>query len=151
MDSIDFGYSMKNIPIPSRNSYMYKLIEKTELLLKRMRWKAFFFDKEPESNDDSYNTIYKSKKCPPQIQDLKLFESDIIKMIENIKFKVTSNEFLDLLNKDVQKIRTSNKVLVQADKTQNYYQLDEASYNKILKDNVTKTYQKTQSTTKKKN
>ena len=149
MDSIDFGYSMKNIPIPSRNSYMYKLIEKTELLLKRMRWKAFFFDKEPESNDDSYNTIYKSKKCPPQIEDLKLFESDIIKMIENIKFKVTSNEFLDLLNDDVQKIRTSNKVLVKADKTQNYYQLDEASYNKILKDNVTKTYQKTQSATKK--
>ena len=148
MDSIDFGYSIKNIPLPSRNNYIYKLIEKTELLLKRMRWKAFFFDS-PDTNNESFKTIYKSKKCPPQMHDLKMFENDMIKMIENIKFKATSNEFLDLLQKDVRKIRSSNKVLVQADKTQNFYQLDKETYKKILNDNVTKTYQKTQTTTKK--
>ena len=148
MDSIDFGYSIKNIPLPSRNNYIYKLIEKTELLLKRMRWKAFFFDS-PDTNNESFKTIYKSKKCPPQMHDLKMFENDMIKMIENIKFKATSNEFLDLLQKDVRKIRSSNKVLVQADKTQIFYQLDKENYKKILNDNVTKIYQKTQTTTKK--
>ena len=45
MDSIDFGYSTKNIPLASKESYKYKLIDKTEKLLKRMRWKAYFFDK----------------------------------------------------------------------------------------------------------
>ena len=30
MDSIDFGYSMKNIPLPRKESHIYKLIDKTE-------------------------------------------------------------------------------------------------------------------------
>ena len=45
MDSIDFGYYMKNIPLASKESYKYKLIDKTEKLMKTMRWKAYFFDK----------------------------------------------------------------------------------------------------------
>ena len=49
MDSIDFGYSMKNIPIHSKSSYLYKLIDKVEKVLKRMRWKALFFDRDQGS------------------------------------------------------------------------------------------------------
>ena len=44
MDSIDFEYSMKNIPTGSQLSYLYKLIDKVEKLHKRMRWKALFLD-----------------------------------------------------------------------------------------------------------
>ena len=43
MDRVRFDYSMKNIPIPKPQAYMTKLIEKTEDLIRRMRWKAHFF------------------------------------------------------------------------------------------------------------
>ena len=46
MDSINFGYSMKKIPTHSKSSYLYKLIDKVEKVLKRMRWKSLFFDRD---------------------------------------------------------------------------------------------------------
>ena len=46
MNPIDFGYSMKNIPPPSKETYIYKVIDKNENVLKGMRWKAFFHDSE---------------------------------------------------------------------------------------------------------
>ena len=52
MNSRDFGYFLKNISLPSKYSYKYKLIKKTEELLKQMRWKAFFYDRE---NTNKYN------------------------------------------------------------------------------------------------
>ena len=57
MEQTRFKYSMKNIPIPPRNSYLKKLIEKTESVIKRMRWKAFFFEKNDnkQSNDRRNN------------------------------------------------------------------------------------------------
>ena len=36
MESIDFGYSMKNIPTLSKSSHLYKLIDKVDKVLKRM-------------------------------------------------------------------------------------------------------------------
>ena len=45
MEPIDFGYSMKNIPIASKGRYKLKLTEKVESVLKRMRWKAAFLNK----------------------------------------------------------------------------------------------------------
>ena len=42
MERLSFGYSLKNIPIPSEHSYKLKLMEMTEMVIKRMRWKAIF-------------------------------------------------------------------------------------------------------------
>ena len=50
LNRVNFNYSTKNIPIPSRNSFKKRLIEKVESVIKRMRWKAFFFMKD---DDDS--------------------------------------------------------------------------------------------------
>ena len=41
----DLGYLLKNISLPSSQSYIYKLIEKTVQDLKLIKWKAFFFEK----------------------------------------------------------------------------------------------------------
>ena len=43
METKQFGYSTKNIPIPPEKEYRKMLIEKTENLCRRMRWKAHFF------------------------------------------------------------------------------------------------------------
>ena len=144
MDPIDFGYSLKNVPLPSKNCYIYKLIDKTEKLIKRMRWKAYFFDKDQnnENKNDDIHTIFKSRKCPPKIPDLAEFEDEMINLIESIQFRTSSNEFLRTLELDRKRINSSNKVFVAADKTQNFYELDKEQYNKILHDNITKNYKK---------
>ena len=147
---------MKNIPLPLKDSYKYKLIEKTELLLKRMRWKALFYDRDNTNkyNNKNNNTYVdetidnkfklKTRKCPPQIQDMKDFENDLLKLIENIQFRIVSDEFLNKLNEDINKIRFSDKLFVSADKTQNYYEITKENYNKILHDNITETSKKAQ-------
>ena len=155
MEHIDFGYSLKNIPIPSKNTYIYKLIDKTEKVIKRMRWKAFFFEKDEKerekgnNNNDNDNTeqeecqpVFKTRKCPPQQADMKEFESDLLKMIENIEFRKTSNEFSNTLKADIRYIKNSEKVFVPADKTQNFYEMSKDDYNKILTENITKSYKK---------
>ena len=43
-----FNYSVKNIPIPTKNAYKMQLIEKIELFVKRMRWKAIFSNQDKE-------------------------------------------------------------------------------------------------------
>ena len=103
MDSIDFGYSMKNIPTNSKSSYLYKLIDKVEKVLKRMRWKALFFDRDQANSNPNVNRnaqhqhintfTLKTRRCPPQIQDMKEFEKDIQTMIEIIKFRSSRSKF----------------------------------------------------------
>jgi len=139
---------MKNIPIPPRNSYLKKLIEKTENLIKRMRWKAFFFErnkeKDEDNNDDSETNNYgfRSRKCPPHNDELDNFESDLYDMIKNIEFRNQHDEFQDQLRQDIKKINSSTKAFIPADKTTNFYEVDKPTHDKLLMDNLTSTYKK---------
>jgi len=76
MDRKNFGYSLKNIPIPSRNSYLKNLISKVDSFIHRIRWKAFFFDKNNgQSENNKYvNFGFASEKTPPQNPALTPFE-----------------------------------------------------------------------------
>ena len=65
----NFGYSLKNIPIPTKKYYLKCLVEKVESLIKRMRWKCLFYERKlnkmnNEIQDETYG--FKSKKTPPQ-------------------------------------------------------------------------------------
>ena len=138
---------MKNIPIPPRNIFMIRLIDKVESVIKRMRWKAFFFLNPEDANHDSKNddTLhnpadgkfgFRSRKCPPQIQELKPFEDDMLKMIENIRFRKVTDQFQSKLKADITKIRSSDKMLIPADKTRNLYEVDRHLYKKLLRENL---------------
>ena len=50
MKKIRFNYSLKNIPLPSPDSYRKRLIEKIERVIIRMRWKAHFPERGQHSN-----------------------------------------------------------------------------------------------------
>ena len=55
MEKLKFEYSATNIPIPSERSYKLQLIEKIEMVIKRMTWKAIFQDtKKEKSNQQRY-------------------------------------------------------------------------------------------------
>jgi len=70
MEHTRIEYSLKNIPVPSKSEYMLLLTEKIESLLKRMRWKAHFFNTGGNNNNPTNNFKLKSRKCPPTCKDL---------------------------------------------------------------------------------
>ena len=46
------------------------------------------------------------------------------------------------LNEDIKSIKNETRLFVKADKSTNFYKLDNTKYNQILNDNITKTYKK---------
>ena len=85
MEKVKFDYSMKNIPVTTERSYLLKLIEKIEMVIKRMRWKVIYCDmKENSIKTETYGV--KSQKAPPPINELAAFQNDLIELVKNIKF-----------------------------------------------------------------
>jgi hypothetical protein len=142
MEKINFGYSTKNIPMQSETEYVKRFIEKTQQLLRRMRWKAyFFFNPTDSSTKETYG--FKSRKPPKYVTELKPFEDDMLTMIQNIKFRPVKCSLQKQLNNDVKNyIKKPDTVLVPADKTTNFDALQKSCYQKLITENVTKTYKK---------
>ena len=148
MEQHSFDYSTKNIPIPSKKLYLKRLVEKTEQLIKRMRWKAHFFDKEKTESEEIKECFgFKTSICPPQHPDLVKFEEDLMNMIKNVSFKNIRNDFQDKLRADLTTVKSSNKAFVFADKTRNSYKMGKDTYDKLHTENITKSYKITNPST----
>ena len=97
-----------------------------------------------EKNQENTNHFdLSSNKTPPTILELKPFEEDVLKLLDNIKFRDTKNHFQETLANELKKINSSDKIFVFADKTRNIYETSLDTYNKLLHDlhdNITKTY-----------
>ena len=109
-----------------------------------MRWKAFFFDRNEQDNNDTVNNDnfgFKSRKCPPQNSELDKFEADFLDMVHNIKFRNINNKFQNKLIEGISKIKKSTKAFIPANKTSNFYKLDKTQH-KLLRDSITTTYKK---------
>ena len=86
MEQKNLGYSLKNIPIASKHSFVKRLLEKTESFLRKLRWKALFFEK-PDLKGENIETYgFKSNKAPPQMEHLNAFENDVYDLVSNIQF-----------------------------------------------------------------
>ena len=141
---VHLPFSWKNIPHPSKKAFTKRLIEMTESVIKRMRWKAFFFLRGDEDGDErrEEDETYGlgSRRCPPQIDEMKPFEDDLLRLIEDLEFQRSKDNFQTALKTDVDRIRKSEAVFVPADKTRNLYEMDSLLYEKLLHENVTKHY-----------
>ena len=71
---------------------------------------------------------------------MKEFEDKLADMIENIKEKDFKSNFQDKLKKDAIKIAKDDKLIVPADKTNNFYKLDVDKYDELLEKHITKDY-----------
>ena len=132
MEKFNISYSTKNIPLPSHNDYLQRLIERTEKFLHRMRWKAHSF-LNPDTTSFTKETYgFKSTKNPSSIEELKDFEDDMLKMIQSVKFKQVNNPFLNRLKENTDHIKNEPKLLIAADKTTNFYKLEPSTYNNML-------------------
>lgn len=139
---INFGYSTKNIPIPSEKNYLKCLINKTDTFLRNIRWRTLFFLNPETKTEVKENFGFKSTKTPPQIPELKEFEEGMLDIVQNIEFKKTTSNFQKQLNSDICKIKESDNLYVAADKTTNFYKIDQNQYNVLLERSIQKDYKK---------
>ena len=141
MEKLSFDYSLKNIRLPDKRSYQLNLIEKIESVLKRMRWKAHFFLSKENQQPETMKTYgFKSRNHPPQITLLEEFEKDLYGIVTSIKYRNINSNFQEKLKSDISKIRSSANMFIFADKTNNIYEMKPQDHEKLIMENITKTY-----------
>ena len=107
-----------------------------------MRWKAhFFLNGDNKENNTKTSFRFKSRYHPLPCTELEHFKKDLIN-INNVTFIHNTNSFQKKLCADVTEIKNSRNIYVFADKTNNIYRMSTSEHNKLLKENVTKTYKK---------
>lgn len=143
MERFNFNCSTKNIPIPTNKQYLKRLIEMTEKLINRMRWRAYHFLNPSTAPDHRETYGFNSKKTPPQVPELNEFEAKMTNLIQNIEFKAPRpSEFQKKLSEHVESISKDNNLYVPADKTSNFYKMNASDYKTLLKKNIEKEYKK---------
>ena len=112
--------------------------------IKRIRWKAFFFERQCEYNDKtSANFGFKSVKTPSKNDNLNKFESDLYDRAKNFEFKKVKYNFQIKLSNEVKNKKKNPKLLIPADETNNLYELTTEEYNKLLIQKISEMYKKT--------
>ena len=75
MEQVNLGYSMKNIPVPSENTYLHMMVNSAEKLIHNLKWKSFFYLK-PNSRSATKGTFgFKSRAPAPQVPELRNFKN----------------------------------------------------------------------------
>ena len=110
-----------------------------------MHCKAHFFLNNNEKNKEEakHETFgFKSKHHPSQLKELDNFKKDSFNVVTSLKFRKLNDSFQEKMKSDILDIKSSPNVLIFADKTSNIYKAAPQQYNKLLKDNITKSYKK---------
>ena len=116
-------------------------MEKIELVIKRMRWKSFFY-KQGNNKYIPENYGLKSLNCPPKIKEMTNFENDLTNLLKSIKFRATKSSFQQQLTEDIRTIKNTKTTLTFADKTSNIYKVPKEEYEKLLNNAITTSYKK---------
>ena len=107
-----------------------------------MRWKALEFLRKLNINNNTETYSFQSIRCPPEVEEISNFENDVLLMAKNIEFRKVNNSFQERLINDIKQTKNSDKVLLSIDKSRHAYSLGQKEYKKLLKENITKTYKK---------
>ena len=71
------------------------------------------------------------------------FENELLLMIKNIQFRKGNNSFQNQLNEDIKQIKRDSKIFDPTGKSCNIYKMNSETYEKLLNENITKNYKKT--------
>ena len=140
MELNNLEYSLKNIPVADQFSYMKVMMGQFESWLRRARWRIQAHIKKFSKRKETYG--FKSPVTPQSHSEFDAFEEAAYAMIRNIEYKEKRKPFQQQLARDVKEINFSPCVFVEADKTGNLYKMDVEDYNKLVRENVTKVYEK---------
>ena len=143
MEKLSFDYSLKNILLPDKRSYQLKLIEKIESIIIRVRWRAhFIFSKENQQAETLKTCVFKSRNHQPQVTLLEEFEKNLYGIVTSVRYLSVNNNFRKKLKSDISKIKSSTNMFIFADKSNNIYEVKPQDHEKLIMENITKTYQK---------
>lgn len=117
------------------------LISRTEDVLRRMRWKLFFI-RNPTFRTQKERFGFRTTESPPAMPELFQFESDLISMIKNVKFKPANNELNRKIRRDLNEIKQKEKILVKGDKSRRIFLVPKDDYVKEMKDEISTKYKK---------
>ena len=85
MEKLNFGYSLKNITTDEK-SYKLRLLEKIEIFMKKIRWRAIVFinnnKKATEDHKQDFSYGLKSGRSPTQLKDLIQFKDDLVRIVK---------------------------------------------------------------------
>ena len=82
MKKVNFNCSLKNIPTPSDQEYLTKLINSVFVFMSALSWRAFHFLN--PSNSKSKDTFgFKTTEAAPSVPELKNFENDMYELVRN--------------------------------------------------------------------
>ena len=87
----------------------------------------------------AFSLRHKTLKCPSSVKELVPFENDLMDMIKNLEFKRVNSEYQSNLRNDIRQIRRSNNLFILADKSRNICKVSNASYERMIHENVIKT------------
>ena len=87
---LELGYSTKNIPIGSRRQVKSIIIEKTSKFIRNMQWKAWNYLHPGSNSKETYG--FRTANTPPQVNELKDFETRLINLIQGVNFKDSSGK-----------------------------------------------------------
>ena len=92
----------------------------------------------------------RSTICLGKVNELEPFENNLIALVKNVKFRKVKKHFQKKLHQDKKKVRTSEKTMTFAGKTNNMYRLSKYQYDMLLNKSVTSTFKKSNNNIKKK-
>ena len=105
MVKISLVYSIKNILLPSRKSYLLQFIHKIEMVIKRMRWKAIHFSHNEDCQNKTEWYGLNSLNSPRPVKELTLFENELFSLVKNIKLRKVRKDLQDQLQQDLKGIK----------------------------------------------
>ena len=73
---------------------------------------------------------------------LEEFEKDLYGIVTSMKYRSVSNKFQKKLKSDITKIKSSANMFIFAGKSNNIYEMKPQDHEKLIMENITKTYQK---------
>ena len=114
------------------------------MLLKECVGKCIFLENKVSTLEKQRKVTYKFKSNyhPSQFKYLQAFEKDLFNISNSLKFRPVHNDFQQTMKKDIAQIKSSNDVFIFTDKTNNFYKSSPGEYQKLLLNNITKSYQK---------
>ena len=142
MELVNFGHSVKDIPVPSEKKTRMIVVNSGGKFLKSMRWRVCHFLKMfKPTQKETYG--FKTIRDPPAVPELKEFEDDFIELIKNIEFRKNNiNKQQQKLKREKDMIEKETRVIVGADKTSNFYKVEPKDYKELVKKNVESEYKK---------
>ena len=77
-----------------------------------------------------------------QVKEPEPFEKDPLDKVKSIQLRNINNKFQNLMKADIAKVKASLNLFIVADKTTKIQKLSATDYKKLLKGNITNSYEK---------